>query len=102
MGKLNLRQIQDVLHGTPGLTQSYIQQGEYSVQYDTPIKKQGGDGREQGIERKTEFRVCLWTGAGGKHGFADITREKLGDAMREAFAVVKLNVPEIIADTLGL
>lgn len=98
MPKLSLRQIADVLHGTAGLTQSRVYQYEESMEYDTPIKKQGGDGREKGTERNSGFRVCLWTG----YKFADVEREKLADAMREAFKTVGLPVPEMVAESLGL
>lgn len=87
-------QVRDILHTAPGLAESFVQHTAFSEEYDTPIKKQGGDGREKGVESYDTFRVVLKGGA--KH-FADITKRDLGEALNEAFDKAEIPMPAAIA-----
>jgi hypothetical protein len=94
---MTLKQVGDILHTAPGIAEARVWHMEGSDEVDSPIKKQGGDGREQRQRRATEFRVWLHTGK----KFADRTKGTLGEALREAFEAVGVKMPEGLAGKFG-
>jgi hypothetical protein len=94
---MTLKQVGDILHTAPGIAEARVWHMEGSDEVDSPIKKQGGDGREQRQRRATEFRVWLHTGK----KFADRTKGTLGEALREAFEVVGVAMPAELAAKFG-
>lgn len=88
-----LRAIEDILHTTPHLVESFVAHFEYSEEQATPVRKQGGDGFEKKLVRYSEFRVRLRT----DKSFADRTKSTLGEALVEAFQTIGLPLPEKIA-----
>jgi hypothetical protein len=94
MATMTLRGLGDALHADERLSESMVQQYEGTESRDTPVKKQGGEGREQSRVRATTFRVVLWHGK----KLADETKPTLREALYAAFDGVGIEPSPAVAE----
>lgn len=86
---LSLAEVEDVLHTLPGLTESFVQHTERSIELNSSIRKQGGDGFVKKMQRSGTYRVWLNTGS----KFAEREAATLEEALQAAFAAIEMEFP---------